>query len=106
VTAILFGSTSTLADTSEVQRASFNEAFAVHQLGWSWSRQDSQEILDAGCSTDRVAFHARPAVSTSMQMPRTGPNLRFCYVRLLLRTCAFQTTRSTPSPAPRRLVSP
>lgn len=59
MTAILFGSISTLADTSELQRASFNKAFVVHELGWSWSRQGYQEMLDTSGGADRIAFYAR-----------------------------------------------
>ena len=40
MSAILFGSISTLADTSEMQRAAFNEAFRAHGLDWSWSREE------------------------------------------------------------------
>ena len=38
MSAILFGSISTLADTSELQRRAFNEAFEAHGLDWNWSR--------------------------------------------------------------------
>ena len=39
MTAILFGSISTLADTSEIQRDSFNQAFAEHGLDWTWDQR-------------------------------------------------------------------
>jgi hypothetical protein len=35
MSAILFGSISTLADTSELQRRAFNEAFSAHGLDWT-----------------------------------------------------------------------
>ena len=38
--AILFGSISTVADTSELQREAFNQAFAEHGLDWRWDRDD------------------------------------------------------------------
>lgn len=59
MSAILFGSISTLADTSELQRESFNKAFATHNLGWTWSRQDYQEMLDTSGGADRVATYAQ-----------------------------------------------
>ncbi|NSX56102.1 HAD family hydrolase [Parasulfitobacter algicola] len=34
--AIIFGSLQTLADTSEIERQSFNLAFQRHSLGWHW----------------------------------------------------------------------
>ena len=40
MSAVFFGSISTLADTSELQRRAFNEAFAAHGLDWNWSRDD------------------------------------------------------------------
>ena len=38
MTAALFGSIGTVVDTSEIQRESFNRAFAEHGLSWSWGR--------------------------------------------------------------------
>lgn len=57
--AILFGSISTVADTSELQRESFNKAFVAHDLGWTWSRQDYQAMLDTSGGADRIAAYAR-----------------------------------------------
>jgi hypothetical protein len=37
---ILFGSISTVADTSELQREAFNAAFAEHGLDWRWDPDD------------------------------------------------------------------
>ncbi len=53
--AVLFGSISTLADTSELQRAAFNDAFAEHGLDWSWSREDYVAMLatNGGAGPDR-----------------------------------------------------
>ena len=59
MSAILFGSISTLADTSELQRASFNKAFVVHDLGWTWSQNDYQQMLDTSGGADRIAYYAR-----------------------------------------------
>ncbi|XAS77120.1 HAD-IA family hydrolase [Dermatophilaceae bacterium Sec6.4] len=58
MSAILFGSISTLADTSELQRESFNKAFATHDLGWTWSREDYLEMLGASGGADRIAAYA------------------------------------------------
>lgn len=56
--AILFGSISTIADTSELQRQSYNEAFAAHGLDWSWDRDDYAAMLDQSGGQDRVAGYA------------------------------------------------
>ncbi len=58
MTAILFGSISTIADTSELQRESFNQAFAQHGLDWQWSRQDYLAMLELNGGRERVAAYA------------------------------------------------
>lgn len=56
LSALLFGSISTIADTSERQRHAFNEAFAEHGLDWQWDRD---EYLKVGYpSLPRIQFHA------------------------------------------------
>ncbi len=55
---ILFGSISTLADTSELQRRAFNEAFAAHGLDWTWERADYVRMLESNGGADRVAAYA------------------------------------------------
>lgn len=56
--AILFGSISTVADTSELQRKAFNEAFAEHGLDWRWDRDDYIATLDKSGGAARVAAYA------------------------------------------------
>lgn len=58
MTAILFGSISTLADTSEIQRDAFNRAFAEHGLDWTWDRQEYAGLLGSNGGRDRVAAYA------------------------------------------------
>ena len=36
--ALIFDVDGTLADTEEVHRRAFNEAFQVHGLDWNWSK--------------------------------------------------------------------
>jgi HAD superfamily hydrolase (TIGR01509 family) len=55
MTAILFGSIGVLADTSELQRASFNEAFRAHQLDWNWSQEEYRELLKSSGGQQRIA---------------------------------------------------
>jgi HAD superfamily hydrolase (TIGR01509 family) len=59
MSAILFGSISTLADTSELQRAAFNEAFAAHGLDWQWDRAEYQDLLASSGGQDRIAEYAQ-----------------------------------------------
>jgi HAD superfamily hydrolase (TIGR01509 family) len=56
--AILFGSISTIADTSELQRDAFNRAFREHGLDWNWSQDDYRELLKKAGGKQRVADKA------------------------------------------------
>lgn len=56
--AILFGSISTVADTSELQRAAFNQAFADHGLDWHWDRDHYSALLSGSGGRDRIAAFA------------------------------------------------
>ena len=58
MTAILFGSISTLADTSEIQRDAFNKAFAEHGLDWVWDKEEYARLLGSNGGRDRVASYA------------------------------------------------
>lgn len=58
MTAILFGSIGTIADTSEIQRESFNEAFRSHGLDWSWDRAEYQQMLAISGGRSRIASYA------------------------------------------------
>jgi HAD superfamily hydrolase (TIGR01509 family) len=92
MSAVLFGSISTLADTSELQRQAFNQAFAEHGLGWRWDRDDyigmlatsgGQARIDGyarshGQSVDATALHEtksklfRESLATAPLAPRPG----------------------------------
>lgn len=56
--AILFGSISTLVDTSELQRRAFNESFEAHGLDWQWSRPDYTAMLVSNGGAQRIADYA------------------------------------------------
>ncbi|MET0475771.1 MAG: HAD-IA family hydrolase [Mycobacterium sp.] len=58
MSAILFGSISTLADTSELQRQAFNEAFAAYGLDWNWSRDDYVSMLSSNGGAQRIEDYA------------------------------------------------
>jgi len=58
VPAILFGSISTVADTSELQRQAFNKAFATHGLPWQWDRDTYLAMLDKSGGRQRIADYA------------------------------------------------
>lgn len=56
--AILFGSISTIADTSELQRQAFNKAFKAHGLDWCWHREEYLKMLESSGGHDRIAEYA------------------------------------------------
>lgn len=58
MSAVLFGSISTVADTSELQRKAFNQAFDAHGLGWRWDRDDYLAMLGTSGGRDRIAEYA------------------------------------------------
>ena len=43
--AVIFGAIGTIAETSELQRQSFNAAFAEAQLDWHWTAQQYRSLL-------------------------------------------------------------
>jgi HAD superfamily hydrolase (TIGR01509 family) len=57
--AVLFGSIGTVAETSELQRAAFNEAFEKHGLGWDWSQDEYQRLLGTSGGEKRIAEYAQ-----------------------------------------------
>lgn len=59
MTAVLFGSIGTVVDTSEIQRESFNRAFAAHGHSWSWGRDEYIDMLSTSGGADRIAAYAR-----------------------------------------------
>lgn len=59
VPAVLFGSISSLADTSELQREAFNRAFREHGLDWAWNSEDYRALLTGSGGQQRIADQAR-----------------------------------------------
>ena len=58
--ALLIGSISVLADTSELQRSAFNDAFHEAGLDWYWSRDDYRRMLEESGGQNRIeAFSER-----------------------------------------------
>lgn len=57
--ALLFGSISTIADTSEIQHGAFNYAFEQHGLDWNWSREDYQRLIQSNGGEQRIADEAK-----------------------------------------------
>lgn len=58
MSAILFGSIGTIADTSELQRQAFNQAFKAHGLDWCWNREEYLMMLEKSGGQKRIAEYA------------------------------------------------
>lgn len=75
MSAILFGSISTIADTSELQREAFNQAFSEHHLPWHWEREDYRKLLTESGGRNRIADYAAsvrtPADATAVHATKT-----------------------------------
>ncbi|MEM9992055.1 MAG: HAD-IA family hydrolase, partial [Bacteroidota bacterium] len=56
--AILFGAIGAVAETSDIQRQSFNEAFKEADLDWNWSREAYQEMLTIMGGRNRIQQYA------------------------------------------------
>ncbi len=56
--AVLFGSIGALADTSELQREAFNEAFRAHGLDWTWSQNEYRQLLAESGGEQRIVAYA------------------------------------------------
>lgn len=56
--AVLFGAIGTLVETSDMQRRSFNAAFADAGLDWAWGREAYAEMLKTPGGVQRIADYA------------------------------------------------
>ena len=52
--AVLFGSSGTLIETSDIQRESFNQAFKEAGLDWYWDQEDYTKLLKKSGGTKRI----------------------------------------------------
>ncbi|MGR3484879.1 MAG: HAD family hydrolase [Paracoccaceae bacterium] len=56
--ALLFGAIGTLAETSDIQRRAFNEAFAEAGLDWEWSEPEYRAMLRRSGGKNRIEAFA------------------------------------------------
>src|ERR1700753_3749663 len=57
--ALIFDVDGTLADTEDAHRRAFNEAFARHDLDWSWSKPKYDELLKVTGGKERLLAFVR-----------------------------------------------
>ena len=59
IKAILFGSIGTIIETSEIQRASFNQAFLGKGLDWYWSKETYKKLIKKSGGSKRIKDFAK-----------------------------------------------
>lgn len=57
--ALIFDVDGTLAETEELHRRAFNEAFGEYGLDWQWSRDDYRRLLQTTGGKERIARHMK-----------------------------------------------
>jgi beta-phosphoglucomutase-like phosphatase (HAD superfamily) len=57
IEALVFDVDGTMADTEEMHRVAFNEAFSRAGVRWSWSREQYRELLAVSGGKERIARH-------------------------------------------------
>ena len=62
--ALLFGSIGSIVETSELQRRSFNTAFAEHGLAWDWDVGQYKSLLVKAGGVARIHDYASAANET------------------------------------------
>ena len=99
--ALIFGSLDTLADTHEIQRRAFNEAFDAAGLDWHWDSGTYDRLLDrAGNDSRLVAYAEQTGASLSDEQRDTIQRERIKRFAGLLDDMTVQ-----PRPGVERLVN-
>ena len=65
---MMFGGIGTLAETSELQRSSFNRAFAHHGLDWCWERETYRQMLGVSGGVARIMDYAAQQANTALNL--------------------------------------
>ena len=92
--AILLGSIGTVADTSHMQLAAFNQAFKIHDLSWIWSPNEYSKMLKVSGGANRIQQYAN-----SM-----GEEVNAAQIHLT-KTQIFQSTLSSEGVSLRQGIS-
>jgi beta-phosphoglucomutase-like phosphatase (HAD superfamily) len=73
IEALIFDVDGTLADTEEVHRQAFNDAFGAHGLEFRWSRERYRELLQVTGGKERLAaFFDRASLAESERTRLSG----------------------------------
>lgn len=67
--ALIFDVDGTLAETEEIHRAAFNEAFAEAGISWFWSEDMYRRLLEVTGGRERIADYATHAASQPVDIP-------------------------------------
>lgn len=69
--ALIFDMDGTLADTEEVHRQAFNQAFEEFALGWHWSQEDYKRLLLISGGKERIHYCLQQAPSSTVKLDTT-----------------------------------
>ena len=92
--AILLGSICTVADTSQMQLAAFNQAFKKHDLSWIWSPDEYSKMLKVSGGANRIQQYANSK----------GEKVNAAQIHLT-KTQIFQSTLSSEGVSLRQGIS-
>ena len=70
--AVLFGSIGTLAETSDLQRDAFNEAFKISGLDWFWDEDIYRKLLSKSGGTCLLYTSPSPRDGLLSRMPSSA----------------------------------
>ncbi len=86
--AILFGGIGTLVETSEMQRAAFNDAFRAAGLSWHWDRDTYRQLLLTSGGVDRIRQYRSTTFGTAFVSDRQAAALHSRKVELFRESLA------------------
>jgi beta-phosphoglucomutase-like phosphatase (HAD superfamily) len=103
--ALVFDLDGTLADTEELHRRAFNQAFLEFDLGWNWGPDLYAELLRVSGGADRIARHIDRlghSAAEKTRLRRLVPLLHRAKTRIYGEFVA--TAQLMPRPGVRRLI--
>jgi len=103
--ALIFDLDGTLADTEELHRRAFNQAFLEFGLGWNWDLDLYAELLRVSGGADRIARYIdrlEHSAAEKTRLRRLVPSLHRAKTRIYGEFVAG--AQLTPRPGVRRLI--
>lgn len=100
--AIIFGGIGSLVETSELQRAAFNESFAEAGLDWHWDKKLYRELLGIAGGRRRIRAYSRAGAGERRLTDRAIAQLHGRKSEVFQRM--LDDSKLEPRPGIRRLI--